>query len=39
MFEQKAAAVPIEPKNRFLEFFSVTQPQSTAMVPVKKSAG
>jgi pilus assembly protein CpaE len=39
MFEQKtAAAVPLESKKRFLEFFSVSQPSSTAMVPVKKSA-
>ena len=39
MFEQKVAAVPLESKKRFLEFFSVShQPTSTAMVPVKKSA-
>jgi pilus assembly protein CpaE len=38
MFEQKPAAVPLESKKRFLEFFSVSQPSSTAMVPVKKSA-
>lgn len=39
MFEQKpSSTVPLESKKRFLEFFSVSQPSSTAMVPVKKSA-
>jgi len=39
MFDQKPAAVPLDSRKRFLEFFSVSQTPSTAIVPVKKSAG
>ncbi len=39
MFEQKAGAVPLDSKKRFLEFFSVAHSPNTAVVPVKKSVG
>ena len=39
VFEHKPAAVPVDSKKRFLEFFSVSTPK-TAMIPVpKKSVG
>ena len=38
IFEQKPSAVPGDSKKRFLEFFSISPPVSTAIVPVKKSA-